>query len=255
VIVPAGDGAVFQNFLAELKRRHVIRVAGIYTVAAWGAFQVANTVFQTLDLPKWTSTLALAIAALGLPVIVAVAWIFERRPGGEIAVTEDAPQGVAGPRLSRTDILILSGMVLVAGLVGAQVGGLIGSGKAPLPGLGAPETTQTDRPSTIESPSNRRSNNSGISERNANSRRRRFSASARRRCFSAGASEPSLLVSLSSFFCSLRCSSGLSGLPSRSSVWRYGCPPSISVSQDSRFVETTLPWESRCFSTECACQV
>ena len=130
---------MFAKFLAELKRRHVIRVAGIYTVAAWGAFQVANTIFQTLDFPKWTSTLALAVAVLGLPVVLVVAWIFERTPSGEIVATPDAPEGAAGPRLSRTDVLILSAMVLVAGLVGAQVGGLIGGGKAPLPGLGAPD--------------------------------------------------------------------------------------------------------------------
>jgi len=130
---------LFAKFLAELKRRHVIRVAGIYTVAAWGAFQVTNTIFQTLDFPKWTSTLALAVAVLGLPVVLVVAWIFERRPTGEIAVTSDGPEGAPGPRLSRTDVLILSAMVLVAGLVGAQVGGLIGGGKAPLPGLGAPD--------------------------------------------------------------------------------------------------------------------
>lgn len=43
---------MFSGFLAELKRRHVIRVAGVYTVAAWGVFQVVKTIFETLDLPK-----------------------------------------------------------------------------------------------------------------------------------------------------------------------------------------------------------
>src|ERR1035441_6190183 len=138
---------------------------------------------------------------------------------------------------------------------GDGIGGLLFAARALAPGRGAPETTQTDRPSTVESPSNRRSNSSGISERKANSRRRRVPASSSRRCFSADVSELSRRVSLSSFFCSLRCSSGLSGLPSRSSVRRYGCPSSISVSQASRFVDSTLPRESRCVATECACQV
>jgi hypothetical protein len=41
---------LFEGFLAELKRRHVIRVAGVYTVAAWGVFQVVHTILETVGL-------------------------------------------------------------------------------------------------------------------------------------------------------------------------------------------------------------
>jgi hypothetical protein len=34
------------NFLAELKRRNVIRMAGLYLVGAWLITQVASTVFS-----------------------------------------------------------------------------------------------------------------------------------------------------------------------------------------------------------------
>ena len=130
---------MFEGFLSELKRRHVIRVAGVYAVAAWAVFQVVKTLFETLDLPKWTSTLALALLVVGLPVVLLVSWIFERRANGEIVVTDDAPAGAPRPKLSRMDMLLLAAMVVVVGLAGAQIGGYLGGGKATILGAGAPD--------------------------------------------------------------------------------------------------------------------
>lgn len=129
---------MFEGFLAELKRRHVIRVAGVYTVAAWGVFQVVHTILETLGFPKWTSTLTLALLALGLPVVLVVSWVFERTPKGGVAVTEDLPEGAAKPKLSRMDMLLLAAMVVVVGLAGAQIGGFLG-GKATILGDGVPD--------------------------------------------------------------------------------------------------------------------
>ena len=134
---------MLSGFLAELKRRHVIRVAGVYTVAAWGVFQVVKTIFETLDLPRWTSTLTLVLLVLGLPVVLAVSWIFERNARGELVVTPDAPEGQAAPAarpgLGRLDMLLLAAMVVVVGLAGAQIGGYLGGGRATILGVGAPE--------------------------------------------------------------------------------------------------------------------
>jgi TolB-like protein/tetratricopeptide (TPR) repeat protein len=121
-----------------LKRRHVIRVAGVYSVAAWGVFQVVHTIFETLELPKWTSTLALALLVLGLPVVLVVSWVFERTPKGDVAVTEELADGAPKPKLGRMDMLLLAAMVVVVGLAGAQIGGLLG-GKATILGAGVPD--------------------------------------------------------------------------------------------------------------------
>ena len=129
---------MFEGFLAELKRRHVIRVAGVYTVAAWGVFQVVHTILETLGFPKWTSTLTLALLVLGLPVVLVISWVFERTPRGGVAVTEDLAQGAPKPKLSRMDMLLLAAMVVVVGLAGAQIGGFLG-GKATILGEGVPD--------------------------------------------------------------------------------------------------------------------
>ncbi len=69
----------------------MIRVAVVYTVVAWAAVEAASVIFPALLLPEWTERLVVALALLGFPVALALAWAFEVRP--ERAHTE--PQAVA----------------------------------------------------------------------------------------------------------------------------------------------------------------
>ncbi|MCC6441087.1 MAG: hypothetical protein IT476_10750, partial [Rhodanobacteraceae bacterium] len=41
------------TFFGELKRRNVIRMAGLYLVGAWLATQVAGTVLPIFGAPDW----------------------------------------------------------------------------------------------------------------------------------------------------------------------------------------------------------
>ena len=41
------------NFFSELKRRNVIRFAGLYLVGAWLIVQVASTVLPMFGAPEW----------------------------------------------------------------------------------------------------------------------------------------------------------------------------------------------------------
>lgn len=129
---------VFGQFLSELKRRNVIRVAALYTVTAWGIFQVAKTIFETLDFPKWTSQAVLVVLALGLPIAAIIAWAFERAPDGSIHRTT-VPEGEEAPPrtgLTRMDVMLLGGMGLVLGVTAATVSGVMRGG--PLQMLGGP---------------------------------------------------------------------------------------------------------------------
>src|SRR5678815_5517271 len=49
----ARRGAAMSGLLTELKRRNVIRMAGLYLVAAWLLTQVASTVLPAFDVPGW----------------------------------------------------------------------------------------------------------------------------------------------------------------------------------------------------------
>jgi DNA-binding SARP family transcriptional activator/tRNA A-37 threonylcarbamoyl transferase component Bud32 len=63
--------------MAELKRRRVFRVTGAYVVAAVVVVEGANNFFGALRLPAWTNTLVAALAILGLPLVIALAWAFD----------------------------------------------------------------------------------------------------------------------------------------------------------------------------------
>jgi len=87
----------------ELRRRKVVRVAVAYGVVAWLVVQVAETVFEPLQLPNWSLTLVVVLAILGFPVALALAWAFEITPSGvrrDPAVAEPSkcvPPAVAVP--------------------------------------------------------------------------------------------------------------------------------------------------------------
>src|SRR5262245_40349269 len=71
-----------RNFLAELKRRHVYRVAIAYCVVAWLLVQIATQVFPFFEIPNWIVRLVVLITALGFPAALSIAWAFEMTPEG-----------------------------------------------------------------------------------------------------------------------------------------------------------------------------
>jgi tetratricopeptide (TPR) repeat protein len=70
------------RFWSELHRRKVIRVAVVYAVVAWATVEAASVIFPALLLPEWTERLVVALALLGFPLALALAWAFEVRPEG-----------------------------------------------------------------------------------------------------------------------------------------------------------------------------
>jgi TolB-like protein/Flp pilus assembly protein TadD len=70
------------SFFAELQRRHVVRVAAMYGVAAWIIIEVTATTFPLLHLPEWWASVVVMLALLGFPVTVVLAWIFDLTPEG-----------------------------------------------------------------------------------------------------------------------------------------------------------------------------
>jgi serine/threonine-protein kinase len=71
-----------RTFLAELKRRHVYRVAIAYGVVAWLLIQVAAQVFPFFEIPNWVVRLVVLVSVLGFPISLIIAWAFEMTPQG-----------------------------------------------------------------------------------------------------------------------------------------------------------------------------
>jgi adenylate cyclase len=70
------------RLFAELRRRRVWRVLIVYAIAGWLVIQVAATVLPSLHLPEWAVTLVVALVVLGLPIALAMAWMFDAGPRG-----------------------------------------------------------------------------------------------------------------------------------------------------------------------------
>ncbi len=80
-----------RKFFAELKRRHVYRVAIAYGVVAWLLIQVATQVFPFFEIPNWVVRLVVLVVALGFPIALIVAWAFEMTPQGVKRAEDIAP--------------------------------------------------------------------------------------------------------------------------------------------------------------------
>ena len=106
-----------RNFFAELKRRHVYRVAIAYAVVAWLLIQVATQVFPFFEIPTWIVRLVVMATILGFPIALIIAWAFEMTPEGLKRADEVAPNEYV-PRWStrRFVALIISVAILAAGV-------------------------------------------------------------------------------------------------------------------------------------------
>ena len=51
--------------IAELRRRNVIRMAGLYVVGAWLITQVAGTVLPMFEAPVWLARAIVILLAIG----------------------------------------------------------------------------------------------------------------------------------------------------------------------------------------------
>jgi len=70
------------SLFAELKRRNVVRVAALYLVAAWLILQIGDVLFGIAGVPDWSGRLLLILLALGYPVALIIAWVYELTPEG-----------------------------------------------------------------------------------------------------------------------------------------------------------------------------
>ena len=92
------DASVRQGFLAELKRRRVIRVLLLYAVVGWIVIEVASVVLPALNLPQWAVTLVIVLVALGFPIALALAWAGDTAPRGlQQAAVAPAPSAITAP--------------------------------------------------------------------------------------------------------------------------------------------------------------
>jgi serine/threonine-protein kinase len=65
------------SFFAELKRRNVFRAGAFYAASAWLLVQVATQVFPFFHISEWVVRWIVVVAAIGFPVWLVLAWLYE----------------------------------------------------------------------------------------------------------------------------------------------------------------------------------
>ena len=106
------------SLLAELKRRNVIRMAGLYLVGAWLLVQVAGTVLPWFSVSASVLRGLVVVLAIGFIPALAFAWVFELTADGFKRDQDVAPaQSIAPQTARRMNRLIVAGLLLVIALM------------------------------------------------------------------------------------------------------------------------------------------
>src|SRR5439155_26295232 len=110
------------NFFAELKRRHVDKVALVYAVVSWLLIAVASILLPIFEAPGWMMKALVVLLALGFGFAVFVSWNFEMTPEG-MKRTRDLSPGDVIPYWSRRKFatFIISAAVIAFGLSAYQL--------------------------------------------------------------------------------------------------------------------------------------
>ncbi|NIA28070.1 MAG: tetratricopeptide repeat protein [Desulfobulbaceae bacterium] len=100
-----------REFLQEVKRRNVFRVALVYIFAAWLTIQVVDVMFPALNVPDWVVSAVAVLLLIGFPFALILAWAFEMTPDGIKREKEvDRNQSITpetGKKLNTLTIIIL----------------------------------------------------------------------------------------------------------------------------------------------------
>jgi len=110
----AGPDTAFGQFMVELKRRRVYKVGAAYLAFVVAIISIMDGVESALQLTPEGSRTVLAIVLAGLPVTLALSWMFDLR--AEIERTPDAGTG-GGPRDRAIPAIALILSLVLAALV------------------------------------------------------------------------------------------------------------------------------------------
>ena len=57
------------KLIAELKRRHVFRIAIAYVVVAWVVLQVSDVILNNIDAPGWVFSVIMLLVGIGCLIL------------------------------------------------------------------------------------------------------------------------------------------------------------------------------------------
>ena len=110
------------SFWREMRRRHVLRVAGIYVAAGWIFVEVMANLLPLFEAPLWIGKTFTLLLFLAFPITLIIAWAFEITPDGIKHADELEDKGEALPP-ALPDYLIVAALCLVVVVSFVDFGG------------------------------------------------------------------------------------------------------------------------------------
>lgn len=113
------------RLIHEVHRRSLWQVLGIYLLASWPVLGGVGTLADALGLPEWFPRLAVGLLVVGLPIVLATAFVQEGRGGDRAQLEDEAPS----TELPRSSVLTwrnaLGGVVVAFAVWGVVAAGWV----------------------------------------------------------------------------------------------------------------------------------
>ena len=101
------------SFLAELKRRNVLRVAAAYALVAWIIIEAGSVLLPTFGADEGTFQVYVIVVLTGFLVALVSAWVFEMTPDG-VKLDKDVVRTESGDKQPKTFNYAIIGLLIVA---------------------------------------------------------------------------------------------------------------------------------------------
>jgi len=105
-----------RRFFVELKRRNVYRAAVLYGMSAWLLAQITTQIFPFFNVPNSAVRVVIIALALGFPIAMVLAWVYELTPGGFVR-TEDVDPATQRQWGRKVDFVIIGVLLLVIAML------------------------------------------------------------------------------------------------------------------------------------------
>ncbi|MFD0975339.1 hypothetical protein [Salinimicrobium gaetbulicola] len=102
------------EFLKELRRRNVYKVATVYAITAWLLAQIINLAADAFGAPEWVMQMVIILLIGGFPIALILAWAFELTPEGLRRTTHVKTQSVSKSPSRRKFNYWIIGLLAVA---------------------------------------------------------------------------------------------------------------------------------------------
>ncbi len=110
-----------KNLIHEIHRRSLWQVLGIYVVGSWFVLQVVDTLAGALNLPDWAPAFALFLLIVGLPIVLATAFLQEGPRGSKALHAKALDAEAVGPKEPGAHHRLLTWRNAILGGVGATL--------------------------------------------------------------------------------------------------------------------------------------